>query len=60
MGAKRNANSLLVGKPEGKGPPDQDVKWWIILKWVLETGLICQYSDQWKALVNTVMNRWVP
>jgi hypothetical protein len=33
MGAKRNANRILVIKPEGKRP--QDVSVWIILKWIL-------------------------
>jgi hypothetical protein len=48
MGEKRNAYTLLVGKPEGKRPlEDQDVSGWIILGWILErwdgvmwTGLV--------------------
>jgi hypothetical protein len=36
-GAKRNANRILVRKPEGKKPLGrQDVGRWIILKWILE------------------------
>jgi hypothetical protein len=36
MGAK-NAYRILVGKPEGKIPlQNQDVGEWIILKWTLE------------------------
>jgi hypothetical protein len=36
MGEKRNAYSLLVGKPEGRRPlGNQDVGGWIILGWIL-------------------------
>jgi hypothetical protein len=35
--AKRNAYRILVGRPEGKTPvEDQDVSGWIILKLILE------------------------
>jgi hypothetical protein len=37
MEKKRNGNTILVGKPEGKKPLGrQDVGGWIILKWILE------------------------
>jgi hypothetical protein len=37
MAEKRNAYRILVGKPEGKRPrEDQDVCGWTILKWILE------------------------
>jgi hypothetical protein len=37
MGEKRNAYSILVGKPEAKRPLErQDVIGWIILKWILD------------------------
>jgi hypothetical protein len=46
---------------------DKDVGgWWIILKWILERwdGMGCidvaQDKDQWRALVNMLMNVWVP
>jgi hypothetical protein len=41
---------------------EQDVRGWIILRWFLERlcGMgwndLVQYMDQWRALVNTVMN----
>jgi hypothetical protein len=47
---------------------NQDIGGWIILKWILDRigwcGLgwtdLAQDWDQWRALVNTVMNLWVP
>jgi hypothetical protein len=36
MGERRNSYRLLVGKPKGRGPlEDQDVGGWIILGWIL-------------------------
>jgi hypothetical protein len=69
MGEKRNACRLLVGKPEGKRPLGRprrrwaddirmdlgEVGWgdvaWIGLAWD---------RDRWRALVNSVLNLWVP
>jgi hypothetical protein len=37
MGENRNAYRILLGKPEGKIPPERpDAGGWIILKWILE------------------------
>jgi hypothetical protein len=69
MWEKRNGSRILVGKPEGKNNwEDQDKGGWTMLKWILrEIGWDCmdwidlaQDRDQWRALVNTVMNLWVP
>jgi hypothetical protein len=64
-GEKRNVYSLLVGKTEGKRPPgrprrgwvdninmDLGQKGWGDLNWI---GL-AQDRDQWRTLMNTVMN----
>jgi hypothetical protein len=67
MGEKRNAYRILVGNPERDHWEDQDVGGWTILKWILERDWIgmdwidlAQDRDQWKALVNAVMNLRVP
>jgi hypothetical protein len=36
MGEKRNAYTILVGKPEGKRPLGRPRRRWGILKWILE------------------------
>jgi hypothetical protein len=69
MGEKRNACRILVGKPEGKrrvGRPRR--RWAYNIKMDLgEIGWggmdwidLAQDMDQWRALVNTVMNLRVP
>jgi hypothetical protein len=65
MEAKRNAYKVLVGKPEGKRPLGRPRSRWVdsIKTDLRETGLggtdwtdLAQDRDQWRALVNTVMN----
>jgi hypothetical protein len=69
MGAKRNAYKILVGKPEGKIPLGRPrCRWednievdlreigWVGMDWID----LAQDKDQWRALVNTVMNLRVP
>jgi hypothetical protein len=67
MGHKRNAYRILMGKPEGKRPLGRPRRGWTILKWILEivwAGVdwidIAQDRDQWRALVNTILNLRVP
>jgi hypothetical protein len=69
MGEKRNMYRLLVGKREGKRPLGGPKRRWIdnIMTDLLETGLgvvdwigLAHDRYRWRALVNSVMNLWVP
>jgi hypothetical protein len=69
MGARRNGYRILVGEPEGKRPLGRPRRRWgdNIKMDLREIGWDCvdwldlaQDRDQWRALVNTVMNLRVP
>jgi hypothetical protein len=66
---KRNAYRNLVGKPEGKRPLGRPRRRWednirMYLREIKWGGMdwvdLARDRDQWRALVNTVMNLRVP
>jgi hypothetical protein len=65
MGVKKTAYIILVGKPERNRPRcmwvdninmDLGEIGWGSVDWID----LAQDMDQWRALVNMVMNLWVP
>ena len=69
VGERRGVYRVLVGKPEGKRPPGRPRRRWEdnIKMDLQEVGCggmdwieLAQDRDRWRALVNVVMNLWVP
>jgi hypothetical protein len=68
-GEKRNAYRLLVGKPDGKSPLGRPRRRWVdnIRMALGEVGWgdvawigLARDRNRWRALVNSVLNLWVP
>jgi len=68
-GEKRGVYRILVGKPVGKKPLGRPkLRWEDNIKMDLQEmefgGInwieLAQDRDRWRALVNAVMNHWVP
>jgi len=64
-GIMRYAYEILVGKHEGKRPPEtlghrmEDIRMelgWKFVNWIH----LVQKRDQWRVCVSTVINIWVP
>jgi hypothetical protein len=68
-GAKRKAYRISVGRPEGKRPLERPIRSWIDnikmdLREIIWGGIdwidLAQDMEEWRALMNTVMNLRVP
>jgi hypothetical protein len=68
-GQKRNAYRISLGKPEGKRPLGRPRRRWednirMDLKEIGRAGMdwidLAQDRNQWRDLVSTEMNLWVP
>jgi hypothetical protein len=68
-GVEVNANTILVGNPKWQSQLgihkfrwDDNIKMYLKRKWAVNMYWIylTQYRDQWRDIVNTVMNLQVP
>jgi hypothetical protein len=68
-GETRNAYKILLGKPEGNRPLIRPRRRWVDnvkmdLREIVWGGMgwidLAQDRNQWRVLVNTAMNLWVP
>jgi hypothetical protein len=68
MGERRGAYRALVGKREGRRPPDRPRRRWEVniktdlreLDRVMDWIDVAQDRDRWRVLANAVMNPRVP
>jgi hypothetical protein len=69
MGEMKNVYKILVGKHDGKRPHGRPRRRWDDKTGMDLTEIVCervdwmylaQENDQWRALVNTIMNLRVP